>query len=96
MSRATRKQADTSDFEALNRSQHQSTVWIDGHGRRGKLDAMTQGMAKVVEDLGTVAGCSTGVRSLARAVGETNQDVRLSLEVHPKSAVVDYQCQLGR
>jgi GNAT superfamily N-acetyltransferase len=74
------RRATAGDLSACNAVCHRA----HGHTRAGELrDAITQGMASVVEHGGRVTGYATDIAFFAHAVGETNNDLKALIGAAP-------------
>ena len=74
------RKATATDVEACDRLCRA----IHGHDRDGELrDAIAQGTANVVEHLGRISGCATGVGWASHAIGETNEDLKALIGAAP-------------
>jgi histidinol phosphatase-like PHP family hydrolase len=69
----TVRRAQKSDQEACDRV----CAAVHGHDRSGELiEAIQEGMARVVEHGGRITGYTTGIAFFAHSVGETNEDLK--------------------
>jgi predicted N-acetyltransferase YhbS len=76
----TVRAATTDDLAACN----DLCQRVHGHTRQGELrDAITQGVAQVVEHHGRVTGYTAGVAFFAHSVAETNRDMQALIAAAP-------------
>jgi len=76
----TVRPATARDLDACN----QVCVQVHGHDRRGELlDAITQGVATIVEHGGRITGYATPIAFFGHAVGETNEALKALIGAAP-------------